>query len=399
MSDEAGTHSPPTQPQRSTSYGDILRSTALIGASSMVVLGFSLVRMKVLAVLLGPAGLGLMALYGSVADLATAIAGMGVQQSGVRQIAEATSSGDEVRIATTVAALKRTSIILGLIGGLGLALLCVPVSILTFGSADYALPVALLGLVVLLRLFVGGQTALVQGTRRLMDLARLNILGAVASVVATVPLLFLWGEAAIVPSIVLVTLGASFFAWWYGRKIVVAPIRLSGLLLRKEAQALLHIGFAFLVSSFLTMGAAYAIRIIVLHESGVLAAGLYQAAWAVAGLYIGFVLQAMGTDFYPRLTGIAKDDTAIMHLVNEQTQVSLLLAGPGVIATIVLAPLAMAVFYSHEFAEASMPLRWLCLGMMLRVVAWPMGFIIIAKGWQRDLRGDGGGSHGHPCRS
>ena len=25
-------------------------------------------------------------------------------------------------------------------------------------------------------------------------------------------------------------------------------------------------------------------------------------------------------------------------------------------------------------------LRWICLGMMLRIVAWPMGFIVLAKG-------------------
>jgi antigen flippase len=346
-------------------------------------MGFSLIRMKTMAILLGPAGLGLMSLYGSVADLAVGMAGLGVQQSGVRQIAEASSSRDEARIANTVTALKTTSLILGMLGALGMALLCVPISYLTFGSPDYAIPVALLGIVVLLRLFIGGETSLVQGTRRLADLARLNIFGAFASVVVTVPMLFLWGEAAIVPSLILVTLTGAAVAWWYGRKVPVAAAPVSGERLRRETWQLLRLGFAFLVSAFLTMGAAYAVRIIVLHTGDVLAAGLYQAAWAVSGLYIGFVLQAMGTDFYPRLTGVATDNEAITRLVNEQTQVSLLLAGPGVIGTIVLAPLAMAVFYSHDFAAAAGPLRWLCLGMMLRVVSWPMGFIIIAKGWQK----------------
>ena len=67
-------------------------------------------------------------------------------------------------------------------------------------------------------------------------------------------------------------------------------------------------------------------------------------------------------------------------MVNEQAQVSLLLAGPGVIATLTLAPVVIALFYSTRFEAAVGILRWICLGMSLRVITWPIGFIIMAKG-------------------
>src|ERR1700731_5511528 len=51
-------------------------------------------------------------------------------------------------------------------------------------------------------------------------------------------------------------------------------------------------------------------------------------------------------------------------------------------ATLTLAPLVIVLFYSSKFQEAVEVLRWLCLGMALRVISWPMGFIIIAKGAQ-----------------
>jgi len=121
----------------------------------------------------------------------------------------------------------------------------------------------------------------------------------------------------------------------------------------------------------------------VVQELGVDAAGNYQAAWALGGIYVGFILQAMGTDFYPRLSAVADDEVASTRMVNEQARVSLLLAGPGLLATLALSPLVMAVFYSAEFAGAVPLLRWFCLGMLLRVVAWPMGFIILAKGKQQ----------------
>jgi enterobacterial common antigen flippase len=147
-----------------------------------------------------------------------------------------------------------------------------------------------------------------------------------------------------------------------------------------EAAALLKLGFAFMASGLLMTGAAYAIRVFVLRKLGYEAAGLYQSAWMLGGMYVGVILGAMGTDFYPRLTAAAKDNSACNRLVNEQTQVSILLAAPGVIATLTLAPLVITLFYSAKFQQAVEVLRWLCLGMALRVISWPMGFIIIAKG-------------------
>ncbi len=104
---------------------------------------------------------------------------------------------------------------------------------------------------------------------------------------------------------------------------------------------MLKLGFAFMASALMMTGVAYVVRLILSREVGLDAAGLYQSAWTLGGLYVGFVLQAMGADFYPRLTGVARDNAACNRMVNEQAQVSLLLAGPGVIATLVFAPLVI----------------------------------------------------------
>ena len=88
----------------------------------------------------------------------------------------------------------------------------------------------------------------------------------------------------------------------------------------------------------------------------------------------------MGADFYPRLTGVAKDNNECNRMVNEQAQISLLLAGPGVLATLTFACIVISLFYSAKFEPAVGLLRWFCLGLTLRVITWPMGFIILAKG-------------------
>jgi enterobacterial common antigen flippase len=148
----------------------------------------------------------------------------------------------------------------------------------------------------------------------------------------------------------------------------------------EEALHLFKIGGAFLLSAVLMVLGAYLVRRTVRDGHGLHAAGLYQAAWTLGGTYVGFVLQAMGTDFYPRLTSTLGDDAACNAMVNEQAHVSILLAGPGVAATFALAPAVLAIFYDTTFHGAIEPLRWMTLGMFLRVVSWPMGFIILARG-------------------
>ena len=85
-------------------------------------------------------------------------------------------------------------------------------------------------------------------------------------------------------------------------------------------------------------------------------------------------------DFYPRLTAVADDNRRCNKLVNEQAEISILLALPGVLATLALAPWVIQFFYSSKFQIAGEILSWQIAGMFLRVISWPMGFIVLAKG-------------------
>lgn len=363
-----------------SSYGQILRSTAQIGGSTVVSIVFGIIRNKAIAVLLGPSGVGLAGLYTAIAEFSQNLAGLGISSSGVRQIAEAAGTEDNKRIELTATILRRTSLVLGAAGAMLLFLLAEPIAAFTFGSHQGAAGVALLSIAVLFRSVAGGQLALIQGLRRITDLAFVTMLSAFLSTVAGVLLIYLFREQGIVPSLIATAAISALMSWWYSRKASIGATKVGLSQLKPEVISLLQLGLAFMTSSLLMVGTAYAIRIIVLHYSGIVAAGFYQAAWTIGGLYTGFLLQSMSADFYPRLTAAANDDPECNRLVNEQAQISMLIAGPGVIATLTFAPLVMTVFYTAEFSSAITLLRWLCLGMMLRVVAWPMGFVILAKG-------------------
>ena len=85
------------------------------------------------------------------------------------------------------------------------------------------------------------------------------------------------------------------------------------------------------------------------------------------------------------MTAVSKDNAECNRLVNEQAEVGLLMAGPGVLGTLTFAPLVIDLFYSTKFGPAVEVLRWICLGMLMRVASWPMGFILGAKGARKAI--------------
>jgi PST family polysaccharide transporter len=70
-------------------------------------------------------------------------------------------------------------------------------------------------------------------------------------------------------------------------------------------------------------------------------------------------------------------------LVNEQTEVGVLLALPGLLATLVFSPWVIRIFYTSKFLPAADLLPWFVLGVCGRVISWPIAFIQLAKGASR----------------
>ncbi len=362
------------------SYSDTLKSTGLIGGSQVIALGINMFRTKAMAELLGPSGIALFGLYSSAIGLIATLTGMGISSSGVRQIAEARGAGDMARVTQTAVSLRRVTLALGLLGAIVVFLLRDALSIAAFETDEHSWAFGLLAGMLFLQTLGGGLGALIQGSRRIRDLAVSRILGAVWGVLIAVPIIYFMGEWGVAWSMLAGTLAATATTAWFASRIRLdpAPVPLSATW--RESRALMSLGLVFVANGLMISSVAYGSKIYVTRELGLEALGLFQASTGLSSLLVNMVLQAMGADFYPRLTGVATDNAKVGQLVNEQAEVSLLLAAPGVIATIALAPYVLYIFYSDEFVSAADILRWQILGVFARVICWPMGFVSLAKG-------------------
>jgi PST family polysaccharide transporter len=103
---------------------------------------------------------------------------------------------------------------------------------------------------------------------------------------------------------------------------------------------------ALMLTGFMTTAVQLAARVVVARHASLDEVGYFQAAWAVSVLYLGFVLGAMSQDYYPRIAELGANRAAVSQAVNEQAQVSFLLAGPAMLGLLTLsAPVVTAVAY------------------------------------------------------
>lgn len=366
-----------------SSYSQILRSSSIIGGAQAINYLVGLLRVKVVAVLLGPAGVGVIGLYTSATSLLGTVTGLGLQGSAVRAIAQAQGKDDPLAVARTICMLRRLVWVTGALGWLACVALAIPLSRWMFQTGEHAWALAVLGGMLLLTAVSNGQLALLQGLRRIGDIARVQVAAAVLNTAVTIGLYAWLREDGIVP-VLLANAGVTLLcSRWFARRITVPDVTMDWSQAVAQAKPLLGLGVAMMWSGVLTLLLDLYTRTLVSRTLGIDAAGIYQAAWALSGLFAGFVLGAMGTDFYPRLTAMIHDREAAAQAVNEQTEIGILLALPGLLVTLAFAKWVVWALYSTKFATAADVLAWMVLGVFGRVLSWPMGFILLAKGASR----------------
>lgn len=360
------------------SYIQIFRSTSIIGGAAGISLLLGMVQTKFAAMFIGPVGVGLVGAYKAIQGVFGTVAGMGVQQSAVRDIAAAVGRNEDEAIGRIILSLRRVSWLTGLIGAILMTILAVPLSQYTFASRDYAPDIALLGPAILFANIQGGQSALLQGMRRIGDLARIEIIASLAGTFVAVTLYALLGMRGIVPSLLLMAFIQLITTWAFSRKVKVPVVSMSWKESFLAVNGMFRLGLVLMWNGLMAAILVYLTRAWISQDFDLLSVGIFTAAFSLSGMFINFILGAMGANYYPRLTEVSHDHLAMNRLINEQTEIGLLLAVPGLLATLTLAPWIIRIFYTGEFLPAAALLQWFILGCLGRVISWPLGFVMLA---------------------
>ena len=169
----------------------------------------SIVKMKLVAMWLSATGVGLFGIFNTTVETVSIITGLGLRQSGVREVAKHGKTLGPVR--KTAALLRSWCLLSGGLGGLLISFLAPWLSLWFFGNMDCWWEFMILAGALLLNSIIGGEQAILQGTERFRRLARASVSGSAVGLVISIPM-FRWiGDASVPLSILAYSLSIMTF--------------------------------------------------------------------------------------------------------------------------------------------------------------------------------------------
>lgn len=352
----------------------IFKTSAMTGAMSIVTMVAALLRGKVMAMCLGPAGVGLSGILNQVVALESQVLALGLPTVVVKSVAGA---GVEAR-PQVESVIARLALALGVFG-LGLGLVLSPlVAVATFQSFEHLPLVIAASLAVPAAILTSIWCAVIQGRGEVGFLARSQAAFAVVGALVAVPLIWYGGLAGLGVSVVLAALIPVAGLWSRRPRHLTAASDDKGI-----RDSLVRAGLSIIAAIAIAQVAAYATRLVVVNQLGVFEAGLYQAALAVSGGLPGFVFSAMALDYYPRISA-ARDGEEIARATNMQVQASMVIATPLFVGMIVFGGPLLDFYYTEEFLGATELMAWMTASVAFRIISWPAGYWLVAKATPRE---------------
>jgi O-antigen/teichoic acid export membrane protein len=347
---------------------DMGTATALGVLSSGVSLALSIVRSKVTAIALGPAGLGKVAEVLQIVTIANLPATMITGPALVSSVADAARRGDRAeveriaRTATTVAV--GASVVGGIIAVVaGYWLLPAP-----WGHSAWPFTILAAATALFTAWAAISQQILTAHARltRLTIVRLLMTVSAVALLCAGTLLLGLTGQfiAMAVAAMIAVPIAGlavrrelGFFVW-PSRAVDSAFVRRA-----------LTIGATAFIAGWAQQGVLFTVRWTLIAHGGDEQNGQFQAAYAIGATYFGIVLDGIGTYVLPRYAA-AQSAAELATEMEAAARFVFRMAPPAIFAAIAMRGLLVRALYSHRFDAANELVGLTMVGDMARSMAW-----------------------------
>ncbi|MBN1335267.1 MAG: oligosaccharide flippase family protein [Deltaproteobacteria bacterium] len=370
---------------------EILRASLISSGGFLAAMLLGAATVKILATLLGPAGMGLFALLRQTHQTSVTLASFGGQNTLAQGIASRRDAGG---VGAYVLYLGLALLGTGLLLAVGMLLLS-PLAVHLFptsmalhapGLARWLVVPILLGL---LLVFLNG---LLTAWR---DVTGLSIAQFVDAVIM---LLLAWPAAKLVqmdhPEALVALMATALFG---GVLVGALRARIRGYL--AEVRSAWRTGprvlnlrevLAFPLSALAVSGIGtatlLAVRALLSRHLTLASGGLFDTAWSLSQMYVWILLASLTTWYLPTL---ARMDQASERgaLIARFLRYAVGVTTPAVIGLSVLKPLVVRLLFSEDFLPAIGLWRWLLLSDYLRATSWVLAMAAFARGDMRPYLG------------
>lgn len=362
-----------------TSYGNIFKTTFLFSFVQVFNIIVKVILNKIVAMLLGAEGMGIIGIYNSAINLLKTGTGLGINQSAVRDISEANKDNNRIEFSRIITLTNKVIVFTAGLGIIVTIILSPFLSSTYFGDYSYTLAFIWISFVVGINVLSDGQIAILKGMRQMHAMAYASIYGSVIGLFAAIPFYFCFGRGGIIPSLIITSLTSLLLSYYYVRKINYQKILISLKETFIQSKPMVKMGVALMLVGFIGSAFDMIIAAFISRTGTIKDVGLYNAGAAIITSYFGIIITAMSTDYYPRISAVHNDNKRLTDEMNRQSETGLIMIFPLVVLFVFLSPLFIEILYSDEFYATNNYTDYAMIGTIITVVSNCMGMILLAK--------------------
>lgn len=372
------------------SYKNIFKVSSLFGGVEGLSILLNVIRTKLVAILLGPAGIGLNSIYNETRELIHSTTNLGLDVSGIRGISKSYEdwlkcTSDEERqqkehlIDNEVSLLRSWVLILALIGTLVCMILAEPISYFTFNDYDHTWGYVLLSPVVGLSTMICGELAVLKALRRIKKIATVSIINVALTIVSSIPLYYYFGIKGVIPAFILLYITQFIAVTQFSYRVQRPTFSFQKQYLAKGIPMLM-LGVSFALTGMINHGAQLSIRTYINNNGGLDTVGLFNAGYTIFMTVGSIAFASLHSYYFPQLSGVFNDLTERRQTVLRQTKVTLSIIIPVVLLLIAVLGWVLPLLFSHEFDSVVPMAQVAAVGLIFRAVYLPFAYIPLSAG-------------------
>lgn len=362
-----------------STYRRILKGTTLFGGSQVIQILVALARGKLIAVLLGPYGMGLSAIFSSSAEMLVKGSSLGLNLAIVKDTARASVADSSLNDILAVS--RRLILFTSLLG----ALLCITLSPwlsrFAFGDTSATTLFILLSIFVAFSVAYSGNLSILQGLGEIKKISLATSIGCTTGLIAGIPFYYFLGDKGIVMALVVLSL-AMFISYTLAlrQSSLISDISFNWKRHRPIVYRLIVLGSLLMANDLIGSLVQYFLNIIVNVMEGSSSLGLYQSSRSIISQFSGVIFATLAMDYFPRLSSCVSNNTDLRLTVNRQIEINAYILTPLTCILITLSPSLIKIMLSQEFLSALPLIRCMALASLIRSLCVPLGYVILAKG-------------------
>ena len=356
---------------------DIIKVFSLNALSTFVRMLAGMVSVKVVAVIIGPAGIALLGQLNNFSSILLGMANGGINSGITKYVAE--YKDDDSKVKAYISNALRITLVCSFVVSLILIFFCKWLSQLILLSEEYYYVFIVFGITIFLFTLNGLITSILNGYKEFKLYVRVSIFGTIAGLLYSVLLVFLWGLPGAMINAVTFQSIMLFVTLWMCRKL---PWMKREYFAQKLDKPIVkkYLGYSLMTLTTLALlpTCQMLLRGYVMSELSPTDAGIWEGMNRISSMYLSVITSAFSIYYLPRLSEILNPEELRSEIIRCYKVILPMLLGISFLIFL-LKHIVLWVLFTPDFYPMENMFGWQLAGDMFKMCSWLLSYLMVAK--------------------